>query len=270
MTRSVVLSVALALFPAVALAQQTQPAAVNGGIYNATPPTLSDKQPGTFQLDANGNLKVAPSAAPSGTTDVNLKQVGGATVQTGHGTASGAQRVELPTDGTGVVGLNAGSAVIGKVGIDQTTPGTTNLVAATQSGTWTVQPGNTANTTPWLITPNPSSASGAAVTQTASSALAANLVVKGSAGNLYSFQVSADSTLSGAAWWIMIYDATSAPGDGAVTPARCYALPSGTTSFAAAFPTPVRFATGITIGVSTNGCFTKAASTHAFIAGDYQ
>lgn len=26
-------------------------------------------------------------------------------------------------------------------------------VAATQSGTWTVQPGNTANTTPWLVAP---------------------------------------------------------------------------------------------------------------------
>lgn len=90
--------------------------------------------------------------------------------------------------------LVAGSAVIGKVGIDQTTPGTTNLVAlaanqsvnvaqvngvttlmgngvtgtgsqrvtiasdntafstnAIQSGTWTVQPGNTANTTAWKV-----------------------------------------------------------------------------------------------------------------------
>jgi len=48
--------------------------------------------------------------------------------------------------------LGAGSAIIGKVGIDQTTPGTTNLVAAGQNGTWTVQPGNTANTTAWLVT----------------------------------------------------------------------------------------------------------------------
>ena len=89
--------------------------------------------------------------------------------------------------------LPVGANVIGKVSIDQTTPGTTNLVAlaanqsvnvaqingvttlmgngvtgtgsqrvtiasdntafsvnAVQSGTWTVQPGNTANTTAWL------------------------------------------------------------------------------------------------------------------------
>lgn len=34
---------------------------------------------------------------------VNLSQVAGATVATGHGTAAGAIRVELPTDGTGLV-----------------------------------------------------------------------------------------------------------------------------------------------------------------------
>lgn len=120
------------------------------------------------------------------------------------------------------------------------------------------------------VTATPSSASGSALTPVSSSALAANTVIKASAGNLYSFEVAADSTLSAAAWWIMIYNATSAPVDGAVTPLKCYAMPSGTTLFSAAFPTPVAFSTGITIGVSTNGCFTKAASTHAFISGDAQ
>uniref|UniRef100_A0A6M3IZ30 Uncharacterized protein n=1 Tax=viral metagenome TaxID=1070528 RepID=A0A6M3IZ30_9ZZZZ len=66
--------------------------------------------------------------------------------------------------------LPAGTAIIGQFGIDQTTPGTTNkvsigadgTVAATQSGTWTVQPGNTANTTAWKV-------DGSAVTQPVSS-----------------------------------------------------------------------------------------------------
>lgn len=108
------------------------------------------------------------------------------------------------------------------------------------------------------------------LTPTTSAALAANTVIKASAGNLYSFEVSADATLSAAAWWIMIYNATSAPVDGAVTPLKCYAMPSGATAFAAAFPVPVAFSTGITIGVSTTGCFSKTASTHAFISGDAQ
>jgi hypothetical protein len=103
-----------------------------------------------------------------------------------------------------------------------------------------------------------------------SGALAANLVVKASSGQLYSFEVSADSTLSAAAWWLMIYDATSAPVDGAVTPAKCYAIPSGSTGFTAGFGTPVTFTVGMVIGVSTTGCFTKTATTHAFIAADYQ
>lgn len=59
--------------------------------------------------------------------------------------------------------LVAGSAIVGKVGIDQTTPGTTDSVTAKQGGVWTVQPGNTANTTAWKV-------DGSAVTQPVSSA----------------------------------------------------------------------------------------------------
>ena len=118
------------------------------------------------------------------------------------------------------------------------------------------------------VTSTPSATVGVAYSVTA--ALASNKVVKGSAGNLYSFNVSADSTLSGAAWWIMIFDATSLPGDGGVTPAKCYAVPTGTTSYSASFNLPVAFTTGIVIGVSTTGCYTKTASTHAFISGDAQ
>jgi hypothetical protein len=40
----------------------------------------------------------------------NLAQVAGATVATGHGTAAGALRVELPTDGTGVVVVTQATA----------------------------------------------------------------------------------------------------------------------------------------------------------------
>lgn len=62
--------------------------------------------------------------------DQNLTKVAGATVAQGHGTAAAAIRVELPTDGTGVVGLAAGAAKVGVVTTDQTTHGTTDLVAA--------------------------------------------------------------------------------------------------------------------------------------------
>lgn len=99
-------------------------------------------------------------------------------------------------------------------------------------------------------------------------ALAANLVISNAASTLHSFDVSADSTLSGAAWWVMVYNLTAAPADGAVTPTKCYALPSGATNISGAFVAPITFTTGIVIGVSTTGCFTKTASTHAFISGE--
>lgn len=76
----------------------------------------------------------------------NIAQINGATTQTGHGTASGALRVELPTDGTGVIGavtsitnaLPVGTNSIGKIS-DITTsvvPGTaaTNLGKAEDAG----------------------------------------------------------------------------------------------------------------------------------------
>lgn len=84
--------------------------------------------------------------------------------------------VATTQSGTWNVGLNAGTNAIGKLaandGVDigdvtinnasiavtgtfwQTTQPVTGTVSANQSGTWTVQPGNTANTTPWLIRPS--------------------------------------------------------------------------------------------------------------------
>jgi hypothetical protein len=45
----------------------------------------------------------------------NITQIGGATVVQGSGVSTSALRVELPTNGTGVVGLNAGTNTIGSI-----------------------------------------------------------------------------------------------------------------------------------------------------------
>lgn len=82
--------------------------------------------------------------------------------------------------------LVAGTAIIGKTGIDQTTPGTTNkvsigtdgTVAATQSGTWTVMPGNTPNTTPWLVSPPVSNHLNISVRETTAAPTAATWYIK--------------------------------------------------------------------------------------------
>lgn len=112
----------------------------------------------------------------------------------------------------------------------------------------------------------PSSAAAAAITTVASSAVTTGQVIKASAGNLYGFNV-----VSGAsAGYVMVFNSTTVPADGAVTPARCLPLAANTGLDINLRGQPVHFSTGITIVFSTTGCFTKTASATAFIAGDAQ
>lgn len=110
---------------------------------------------GTFNfVSAAQPLPVSATFSPSGTQDVNLKQVGGTTFALGQQLAAASLPIVLtaaqlttltPPSNTGYaldsslttidtdlksnITLHAGSNLIGKVGIDQTTPGTTNAVA---------------------------------------------------------------------------------------------------------------------------------------------
>lgn len=75
-------------------------------------------------------VKVDLSGSTAG--PVNVSQFGGNNVVTGTGASgSGIPRVTVSNDST--VGIVAGSALIGKVGLDQTTPGTTNAIQATSA-----------------------------------------------------------------------------------------------------------------------------------------
>lgn len=187
--------------------------------------------------------------------------------------------------------------------------GGTFAVQSAQSGTWTVQPGNTANTTAWLVTgaggtfpvtgtfwqatqpvsnagtfavqatlpTSPAIASGSGVIHAPSSAAAAgmanvvstaaesNHVLKGSAGNLYTLT----TTIGATSGYLMLFDATSLPANGAVTPKYCLPVTSNATNGGAtlAWPYPLVFATGITAGFSITGCFTLTASATANFFG---
>lgn len=164
MTRIIVLLAAL-LLSTVAQAQTTVRPCITTGT-NTCPPVSSDNpmpisgsitvafstigsavpSTGLYNgINVAGTLRGWTGVNPSGSiyaAQIDLASVAGATVATGNGTASGAIRVALPTDGTGVVGLIAGSAIVGKVGIDQTTPGTTNAVSLAQIGGTTTATGN--------------------------------------------------------------------------------------------------------------------------------
>jgi hypothetical protein len=109
-----------------------------------------------------------------------------------------------------------------------------------------------------------------AVIPSSTPALASSQIVKASGGVLYGFDVAADSTLSGAAWWIMVFNSATVPADGPVTPAKCYAQAPMVTGLTTTFKMPISLIDGIVIATSTTGCFTKTASPHAFISGDAQ
>jgi len=141
--------------------------------------------------------RAAVSAA--GAVAANIAQVAGATVAQGHGTAATAVRVELPTDGTGVIGLNTGSNVVGKVGIDQTTPGTTNAVQ-----------------------PVPGTSGGLFWSRTLSAASTNATNVKGSAGQLYILQAT---NTNASVRHLKLYNKATAPTVGTDTPFATFALP---------------------------------------------
>lgn len=175
-----------------------------GGKYNSSPITVTDGQRADIQTDANGYLKVnvAAGGASGGTsssfgssvpatgtaagfsdgTNMQLGRVfdldSGAGTQYGLGVnlrkiasggsvEAGTSSDPLRTDPTGTTAQpitdNSGSLTVDNGG--------TFAVQAAQSGTWTVQPGNTANTTAWKV-------DGSAVTQPVSLAAAAGAIAK--------------------------------------------------------------------------------------------
>lgn len=152
------------------------------------------------------------------------------------GAAAAASAGPLGSSSNATIG--AGTAIIGKIGIDQTTPGSTNGV-------------NIA----------PSNGSGIAITPTVSSAAGSNLVVCSAACNLW----SAYATTGATGGYFMSFNATSLPSNGAVTPIDCVQAPANTTqSLSLGSGPPDRYSTGVTLGFSTTGCFTLTASATAF------
>lgn len=100
----------------------------------------------------------------------NIVGINGVAPAVNNGVVStGTLRVTIASNSTGQVALAAGAAAIGSVTVSNfpVTQPVSGTVAATQSGTWTVQPGNTANTTAWKV-------DGSAVTQPVSGTVTAN------------------------------------------------------------------------------------------------
>jgi hypothetical protein len=108
------------------------------------------------QTTMAGSLPVTIASNQSNLPN-NIVQFGGTALSTGIGAGgAGIPRVTVSNDST--IGLVAGTAVVGKVGIDQTTPGTTNAVQpipGASGGTSIFSEIVAANTTSVAVDANP-------------------------------------------------------------------------------------------------------------------
>lgn len=198
------------------------------GIYTATPPTMSDGQQRQIRLDASGAL--VTSAGGSGATSSQVQGTqADSTAATGNPVnVSGRYTSTLPT-------LTTGQAAQMRL----------TLNAAQH------------------VSSTPTTDANVSITPTSSAALESGRVLKASAGNLYMLSVST----SGTAGYVMVFNSTTVPADGAVTPVICRQMATNSTLTISNSVLPARFATGISVAFSSTGCFTKTASATAFIEG---
>lgn len=218
------------------------------GTVNGTSYAAGTNRPAT--QDTTGKLCTGATITPGGTQDVNLKQVNGATVNVGVGAASaGTQRVTTSTDSTiGTVTTVTSATVI--------QPTAANLNATVVgTGTFAVQ-----------ATITPSSSSAVAIAHGQSTATeSGHAAICAAACNLYS--LTATNLSATTVLMLMIFNSTTVPGDGAVTPDQCLPVSPGpgATGISSAGGPPTRYGTGLSVALSSGAsCTTKTASVNGF------
>lgn len=178
--------------------------------------TIAATQSGTWNITTLTTVTTV-------STVTNLSQMSGQAIAMGTGARSaGTQRVTIATD---------------------------DVVPSSQSGTWTVQPGNTANTTPWLVSEIPATAGGCLISRTLSANNTTGISVKGSAGQIFGIIAT---NVNAAARFLKIYN-TSSPTVGTTTPAMTIPIPGNTSGAGLVFtlPSGIAFGTSIGIGITT-------------------
>ena len=124
--------------------------------------------------------------------------------------------------------------------------GGTFAVQAAQSGTWTVQPGNTANTTPWLTTPTPATSGGLSIYRSIDLDETEE-EVKATAGQLFGWYLY---NAAASARYLKFYNATAANVTvGTTTPVLTIPVAAGAAA-------NVEFSNGIAFGTAISAAVT--------------
>lgn len=187
----------------------------------------------TDQPALTNKLLVTPdSVALPANQSVNVSQINAVTPLMGNGvTGTGSPRVTIASDNTAFT------------------------VNAAQSGTWTVQPGNTANTTAWLVNDQPATSGGLSFSAVPVSAASNNKTqAKGSAGQLYS--ISAQN-ISASVRYLKIFNNTSAGVTMGTTACDYQFIIPGSTTGAGVV---INFDKGIAMGTGITYAITGAIS----------
>jgi len=230
-------ALSLSLIPGAAHAQVTQGRVVP----TCASATYVAGQNAPITQDTTGLQCTGATVTPGGTQNVNLVQTNGVTQLTGAGAVgTGSERVAVGQD--------------------------TNTIAGSAPGTTAAPSANIVS-----VTPQPSAAATSGLAPVVSSSVETGHVIKAGAGNLYTLEVSADATLSAAAWVVFVFNSMTVPAAGTVAPVACFLLPAGTTTISIAWPTPMYLGTGISVAAGTGAsCFTKADSAHAYFSAGAQ
>lgn len=206
-----------------------------------------------LSLKTSMELRVSDADAFSKYASIETNTASGAVVD--NGLALTAQRVTIASDSTGQVAIAGSVAVTGtffqatqpvslaSVPSHDVTNAGTFLVQAAQSDTWTIQIGNTPNSTPILTSERPATSGGLSVSSFLSTAAVEDTVVKASPGQIYSLSFF---NKGAAAVYLRLYNMTTTPGTGD-TPIWRAIIPGNTAGAGLVkhFPNGLAFSTGI-------------------------
>jgi hypothetical protein len=201
-------------------------------------------------VNVGGNLRGQTGVNPSGSIyagQMDVASIAGTTADTNSGNKSaGTQRIVIATDQPA---LTNALKVDGSA-ITQPVSGIFWQAAqpVTQSGTWTVQPGNTQNTTAWLVTQTPAT-SGGCSSYSVNSSGAANqdaAAIKASAGQLYGWSIQ---NTTSSARYVKFYNLASGATSASTPALRLYLPPTGGNNMT--LNSGIVFGTGISVRITT-------------------
>lgn len=255
--------------------------AVNGAVTTAAPTyttgtaNLLSLTTGGLLRSTNPNMELAQGATTAGSTGPLVQ----CSIATTNPTGTNGTTGPFTCNGAGAIYANIGSPSV-SVAVVTTTNDSVSNTANTfpinsksyvyNGTTWDrirgIQGSDQSGTGVTSTANTPNSNVNAAILPVVSTSVGSSLILKASAGNLYRIAVTTGATQG----YLMVFNAVTAPADGAVTPQLCRVIAANSSLEVDHAEIPQRYATGITAVFSSTGCFTKTASATAMIEGDVE